>query len=582
MPRIHPGSSCREGQGQRRALQNAAIALSVYVAGLLLFFRAQFVSDLDLVFGDRGDARLVSFLHEHVYRWLAGHAVLLSPPFFFDQTRTLGYTDAFLVNQAIYAPLRLLGIEPLLALSLIAVLTSPVAYFFLYLLLRRMDVSAVTAAIAAFIFTFANNLFVKAVHLQHFAVYYLPLVAYCSLLAATDLHRRPVRSCLLGAFAAGLYGLLFSTGYYMAWFFGLGLLIFAPVAALHAWPQLWAWWAAGPRRALGLAVTAGLSLLAALSGFAAIYLPVLATGAGRSFGEYLHYAPRPNDLINVGMDNIIWSGLIRSLGLISDERLGFHEVAIALTPTVQVLLLSSALLAFHPRFWPRDPHGRVSRALVIAGAGVCVLFYLLTIKIGRFSPFRGLYALVPGATAIRVGYRGMVVANLFAVIAIGLTVDQAVRLCLREPDAFLRRAGATAVTAVFLLAAIEQVNLSRQANLSRQFERRHLAAVGSAPRECRSFYVAPQTGRAPYEVQIDAMILSLVEHRPTINGYSGLSPPGWDFYDTTTLDYEQRARRWAASRGIADGLCRIDVTTGTWTLVDVERDPAGRPSGSAR
>jgi hypothetical protein len=563
-------------------LQNAAIALSAYAVGLLVFFRAQLISGLDLVFGDRGDARLVSFLHEHVYRWVGGDAVFLSPPFFFDQARTLGYTDAFLVDQLIYAPLRLLGTEPLLALSLIAVLTSAAAFFFLYLLLRRMDLSVVTASLAAFIFTFANNLFIKSGHLQHFTVYYLPLVAYCSFLAVTDLHRRPERCFLLAAFAAGLYGLLLSTGYYMAWFFGLALLLFAPIAALLAWPQVRAWWAAGPRRVLGLALSAGSSLLATLSVFVAIYAPVLATGAARSFGEYLHYAPRPSDLVNVGMDNLVWSGVIRSFGLISDERLGFHEVAIALTPTVQLLVLCSAALALHPRFWPRDPHGRVSRATVIAGAGVCVLFYLLTIKIGRFSAFRALYALVPGATAIRVGYRGMVVANLFAVIAVGLTADRAIRLCLREPDTFLRRAGATAVTALFLLAAIEQVNLSRQTNLSRQFERRHLAAVGSPPAECRSFYVAPQAGRAPYEVQIDAMMIALAGPLPTINGYSGLSPPGWDFYDTTAPDYERRAKHWAASRGIAGGLCRVDVTTGTWTLVDVERDPSGRPPGSAR
>ena len=218
-------------------IANGLLPLTLYVAGFLVFFRWQLISDFDLVFGDRGDARFVTFIHQHVYRWLQGDAALLSPPFFFNQTKTLGYSDAFLLDQLIYAPLRLFGAEPLLAVSLIAVVLSPLAFLFLYLFLRRLDISVPLASLAALIFTFANNLYLKSNHLQHFAVYYIPVIVYCGLLAVTDMHRRPLRAYLLAAFAAGLYGLLFSTGYYMAWFFGLGLLIFTPIAVSIAWPR---------------------------------------------------------------------------------------------------------------------------------------------------------------------------------------------------------------------------------------------------------------------------------------------------------------------------------------------------------
>jgi hypothetical protein len=30
---------------------------------------------------------------------------------------------------------------------------------------------------------------------------------------------------------------------------------------------------------------------------------------------------------------------------------------------------------------------------------------------------------------------------------------------------------------------------------------------------------------------------------PTVNGYSGLFPPGWDFYNANDTKYEQRAKR---------------------------------------
>ncbi len=546
--------------------------LTLYIAGFLVFFRWQIFSDFDLVFGDAGDTRLAAFLHEHIFRWLYVRSGFLSPPFFFDQAGTLGYSDAFLLDQILYAPLRLLGAEPLLAISLIAVILSGVGYLFFYLFLRRLDVSVPLASLAAFIFTFANNLYLKSGHFQHFTVYYIPIVAYCGLLAVSEVHQRPIRAYLLGAFAAGLYGVLFSNGYYMAWFFGLGLLISTPIAVYIAWPLVHAWWSKHPTRVLGLGLVASLSFVATLSIFIVIYAPVLATGVGRDFREYLYYAPTPVDILNVGSQNLVWSGLIRWLHLIRDDRLGNGEISIALTPVVQILLASSVVLAFRQTFWPADNAGRISRAFVIAGASVCVLFYLLTVKTHNHSLFRILHDVVPGAKAIRVGYRGMVVANLFAVTAIGLTFNQIIRLLLLESRPLMRFGWLAPLTALLALAATEQVNLAQAASLSRKVEREHLNALGRAPRECRTFYVAAQPKRTLGYGQVDGMMVALAQHLPTINGHSGLFPPGWDLYDGNAPDYEQRAMRWALKRGIAEGLCRADVDKGTWTVVPMDRD----------
>lgn len=274
-----------------------------------MFFRWQILSTFDLISGS-DETLLVAFIHEHVYRSLLIYSGLLSPPFFFNQPNTLGYSDVFLLNEVVYAPLRLLGAEPLLALSLTAVGLSAVAYFFLYLFLRRFGVSVLIASLAAFIFTFANNLYLSSYHFQHFAVYYIPIIGYCAQTAASEVHRRPIRAYLVGALAAGLYGLLFSTGYYMAWFFSLALLIFTPITIAIAWPQVLIWWRKRPSRVFVLGLVVSVTFLGALSIFLIIYVPVLATGAGRTFGEYLSYAPSPIDIINVGTKNFIWSGVI--------------------------------------------------------------------------------------------------------------------------------------------------------------------------------------------------------------------------------------------------------------------------------
>jgi hypothetical protein len=560
---------------ERMAIQRVSLAvpLSLYILGTFVFFRWQIFSNFDLIFGLCGDTCHGLFIREHVYGWLHVRSGLLSPPFFFDQTKTLGYSDAYLLDQVIYAPLRRLGAEPLLAVSLIGVVLSAPSFLFLYLFLRRLGMSVLIASVAALIFTFPNNLFLKAGdgQLCDFTVYYIPIVAYCGLVAIIDLHGRPFRSYVLGAFAAGLCGSLFSTGFYMAWFFGLALLIFTPIAAISSWPAVRDWWDKCPRRVVGLGVVASLSFFAALSIFVVIYAPVLATGAARSFREYLFAAPGPKDIVNVGMDNLIWGKLIR---LVADEQL--RTGSSALTPTLQVLLLVSGILAFRPNFWLANDIGRISRAIVIAGASVCALLFLLTIKFHQFhnfSLFRVVYVVVPGANAIRYGYRGMLVANLFAVTAVGLTLDRIIQRSLHAPRTYARLGRLAGLTALLSLAVIEQVNLAQPTHrtTSRKWEREHFSLLGAAPRECKSFYVANQPGRGS-AAQIDAMLIALAQHIPTINGDSSLLPPGWDFSDTKAPDYEQRAKLWALNRGITNGLCRVDVEKGIWSIVTVNRD----------
>jgi hypothetical protein len=135
-------------------------------------------------------------------------------------TETLGYSDAFLLNEIVYVPLRLLGAEPLLAITLAAVVLSAMAFFFVYLLLRRFDVSVPLASLAALIFTFPNNLYLESFHPQCFAVYYIPIIAYCGLLRhrtapaacprdCSGLYSRHVRSFILDRL---LHSLVFWAG----------------------------------------------------------------------------------------------------------------------------------------------------------------------------------------------------------------------------------------------------------------------------------------------------------------------------------------------------------------------------------
>jgi hypothetical protein len=54
---------------------------------------------------------------------------------------------------------------------------------------------------------------------------------------------------------------------------------------------------------------------------------------------------------------------------------------------------------------------------------------------------------------------------------------------------------------------------------------------------------------------------------PTLNGYSGWFPAGWHLYETEMPAYRSNAWLWAASHGVADGLCEYDVARREWLQV---------------
>jgi hypothetical protein len=139
------------------------IPVAAYLAGGAVFFRWQLLSRFDLLSGNSGDTRFIIAIPEHLFQVLHGRGALLSPPFFYDTPRTLGYSDAFVLNEALYAPLRLLGAEPFLALELVPMLLSAPAYLFTFLFLRRFGGASVAVATAgALLFTFPNNLYLKS------------------------------------------------------------------------------------------------------------------------------------------------------------------------------------------------------------------------------------------------------------------------------------------------------------------------------------------------------------------------------------------------------------------------------------
>ena len=142
-------------------------------------------------------------------------------------------------------------------------------------------------------------------------------------------------------------------------------------------------------------------------------------------------------------------------------------------------MLGLALLAARLR---RQPDG-ADRIFVMLGAAVVILWLLQMDYLG-VRPWRAVWAVVPGAKAVRYTFRSQLVANLLVAPGGGP--------CAGRHGA-PARAG-RCWCARFLL--VEQINLAWPPTMSRRAALAWIDAVPPPPAGCRVFYVSPNAGAA--------------------------------------------------------------------------------------
>lgn len=286
-------------------------AIIVWLCGAALFFRTQWLSGFDRVSGDDADGRFIIYLHEHLFSWLRGIASFTSPPMFYPKPDALSCSDAFLLDLLPYASLRAAGIDAFLSHQLTLVLLTFLGYATFIGLLRYAFAVRYSLAIwAALLFVFSNIMYLKQLHSQLFAVYYLPAIALLALWSLKDFPRLDAR--LLGGVAAAalLYAFLFSTGYYIAWGAGVVALMGAIPAIVLLRKELVPFWSLYRRPLLLLVSLAFVAFAIGLIPFAIIYGPLIQTGATREYFEALGNAPFPQDIVNVSPWNVVWGELL--------------------------------------------------------------------------------------------------------------------------------------------------------------------------------------------------------------------------------------------------------------------------------
>ena len=521
--------------------------------GLAFLYRGFWFSGGELLQGDPGDGRLTAFIATHwldPLRWGSWTDLGM----FYPVTETIGYSDWLFVHGMLTWPFAVSGLSPEVAFQWALITLSAIGYAGMVTLLRAgPGVPWVWAIAGGFVFAFGNGVQVAGSHPQLAPVMLLPVIALALLASWRSIHA--VGRWLWAASAGAVTGLLVVSAFYI--FFFLMLLVAIGVMIILLWPAMRRMVTADPRRLMTVVSGSILGVLPFVVWSAPVYLRALAIGGGqRSDADILYWSLSPKDYINVTNSNAVWGWLIDRI-YPADQlwRAQPSEWGYAPTPAVWILVLLAIIAGWHMRrrwqTWDR---------IGMAALGTGIILEFLLLRIGPVFPWT-LIAQLPGATAIRALGRLQLVAALVLIVGITILLSRWVRIASTE-----RRWVTPLAAAVLVFVCFEQVNLAPP-QTNGPDRRMMLNSISAPPFECATFVVLQPTKPDDLSptTQIDAMIVSRNIGIPSMHGYTGIEPPGWNLKNSWESDYRARIRDRISQFDAAAVTCGIDLSTGAWS-----------------
>ena len=556
-----------------RSVIRTSAFVSVAVLSMAIFFRVSLISHFTALWGNDLDGGIEAAILEHWNNVLHGTEDWNRTSYFYPHADTLGYDDGYLLYGLMDAVVRSFGANVFAAPALVDMSVKVIGFAAMFVFLRRVaECRFGFALFGSTLFTLAHNSFVSYPHEQLLSVAFAPLLGWLIWEAWRALSSgRPGRFVLWGGAAGLLWGAWLLTAYYMAWFTTIFACVLAVVAAAMGGPAglaaasslAWRWrWPC--------AFVAAVTVLAMIP-FLIVYLPKLSETGGQRWSQTLAYIPKPNDIVNLGPNSLLWGRFYRELCPFCLRN--WFELETGITPILLLLFISGTVLEWMSA--RRPGFVGTGRPLILATAAAVVVLCLAMFRWGHVTPWWLVWKLVPGAGGVRVVSR-LEIFLVAPIIVVAVSCLQ--RLYARMPRYIVVLLGGLILLEQGEPAPPMYVQPAELARLS----------VPLPPAACRVFYVSATRSSELagdvfhlYPHNVEAMVISELIGLPTINGHATFDPPDWNFAEPLHPDYEARVRAYAARYNLA-GLCRLDLLARSWTApAAASADPrAGGRSGT--
>ncbi len=522
---------------------------------------------------DLGDTRLNHYILEHSFRWLTGdslHARFWNPPFFYPQTNVAAYTDILVGAAPLYWLWRGLGVDPDTSFQIWMLAVMSLNFLAAYLWLRRglrwsLHLEPLAASVGAFIFAYGSARVAQLSHQQLLPHFYTiaALYALTRILSPTaegEVDAVPATGRRTTAWIVVLFAsvtLQLYAGFYLGWFLLLALQVAtvwllllalcSPGFRRRAIPRLWSI-ISGHWRVIAAASLASAAILAPM---ALHYLSAGKEVGYRDFDqETISMAPRILSWLNVGYGSWLY-GRQASLAQFVFPAAQEHRLGLGFVTTLTAA--AGFWWGIRQRPWLRF-------------VAVCALTIgvVVTLFPGGFTPWRYLHGIIPGADAIRALARIGILMLIPAGLGVALGIQWILNARASGSAVPLPRAKASTLSTAFAagLAMVCVAEQGRTTGHHDKFKSRAqvesiVGQIGSGS-SCEAFFFSPlmQPGQLTedWKFQVDAMWAQMLSGVPTVNGYSGNDPPGWDLGDNRLRSPADESRmrgaldRWATAK----------------------------------
>lgn len=538
----------RESRIRRSRWVGPTSAAVVGVLFTVWFNRGFFFSGFSTFEGDWGDGRFVALVASHWANPMQFPGGWLDLGIFSPYTDTLPYSDTFLIHGILSAPLQWLGIGVLPAFQWSLIALTAVSYAAAVAFMRLGPRSPWLPAIGTGVLVvFSNGLALSSAHPQLRSVSLGGVVLLLGLMAW---RARSAKAAAAWSFAyAAILALVVVSTFYAGWMLVLGLALVTALAIvmLAIKRMLPRWSKLGP-----LVVGAGVGVLVVVPVFIAIYGTAISQGASRSLDVALGSSLRMSELVMMSELNVLWGSAIGA---------AFSEVRpyeFWFAPSLFLLAGVGALIVRGLWRWKTaSTWTLIGLSFGIAG----LISWLIPVNYFGWSPWELIYN-IPGAQAIRAIGRFELLAGFLLAIALGILVATALHSTFRP--------GRIILTGLLLVVMVEQFNTVERQSHS-EFVVTAEQELAPPPQSCRSFVLLEPRWDIPgFAEQIDAMAIARSTGLPTINGYSGWTPPDWTL-DIDAPDYLRNARSWSG-RWFIQGLCGYRASDNSWLDPDATRE----------
>lgn len=481
--------------------------------------------------GNVGDARWTIAVHEHWFRVWQGLDSVRDLQYFFPLQRTLGTSDAFLVQGQLYSAARLLGfdfIDSWVSAQLLFYLVGAVGVAFV----ARRVLASVWSQLAATLLTCASYPMVVGVgHVQLIGFLAFSWVV----VGVLDLFQGKTRRGV--ALIAIVPPLLALSSWYamvlgamtVAFLAVFGASVAAPAACVARCRQICSEVWSTLRSVRGAAVVALFVL--GWSAVLWVYLPSRNLLPAAEWFEVAIYSPRWSDLLNAsegggGIWLPVYDRLFEPDSANYEQRRGF-------TPILFAALAAFGLLQIRrPQGETETTADRYPGRLALVATWLTVLAVALFFVVDErlLGVYRVVWETVPGFDSIRAPFRIQALSYALAIFVVLRSMELWWARAFTPQVARWRRVPAAALSASLIAVIMLEMLRPTTADWTRsEFLPPALLAQVPVVQERCDAVIAPPTnpGEPPWVAAVDAVIFSVASGVPTPQGYGRGVPLGY-------------------------------------------------------